>query len=90
MLKLPDYRGAPSRGSCRRSQRSCWRSTATSGLKTNSRSATSLVASTSFVDPIVTLMRACPKFAPQIASMLGRTRVQCYPPTDRTLGATSD
>ncbi len=30
--------------------------------------ATSLVASTSFVDPIVTLMRTCPKFAPQIAS----------------------
>ena len=30
--------------------------------------ATNLVASTSFVDPIVTLLRACPKLAPQIAS----------------------
>ena len=30
--------------------------------------ATNLVASTSFIDPIVTLLRACPKLAPQIAS----------------------
>ena len=33
-------------------------------------SAIKLVGSTGFVDPIVTLFRACPKFAPQIASFV--------------------
>jgi DNA-binding CsgD family transcriptional regulator/tetratricopeptide (TPR) repeat protein len=32
--------------------------------------ATNLVASTSFVDPMVTLLRACPRLAPQIASFV--------------------
>ncbi len=45
--------------------------------------ATSLVASTSFIDPIVTLLRACPKLAPQIASYV-RNDAGCqrYPPTN--------
>ena len=41
-----------------------------SSLGNELSSAINLVASTGFVDPIVTLFRACPKLAPQIASFI--------------------
>jgi DNA-binding NarL/FixJ family response regulator len=41
-----------------------------SSLGTELSSAIELVASTGFIDPVVTLLRACPKLAPQIASFV--------------------